>query len=356
MDISHWHYLHGQPAWKATFKQFPADFQVTEILGYDPLGEGEHIYLWVEKENLNTAFVAEQLAKFCKLPLRAISYAGRKDKYALTRQWFGVHKPGKIDYDWSQWQLEGVKVLKAIRHNKKLRTGVLKGNTFAITLREVELLAKPEIEKRLQQIKVSGVPNYFGEQRFGSSKYAPQGANLVLAQKMIEGEEIRNRNKRSMAISALRSWLFNEFIHARLTAGKFATPQQGDAMQLAGSHSFFIVEQVDETIQSRLKSGDIQITAPMWGKGELPSQFDVNVQEQALAGQHVQICQALESLGLEQERRAIHLAPQDMQWHWQDNDLVLNFSLPSGAFATSVLREVFELITSGDGDNENSAE
>ena len=341
MQIDHWLYQYPKLDISGQFKSTAADFQVTEILGYEPIGEGEHIYLWVRKTGLNTAYLAEQIAKFTQLPLRAVTYAGRKDKHAQTEQWFSVHLPGKAEFDWTQFDEPGAEVLKAIRHNKKLRTGVLKGNRFNITLRQ--LSSTSGIEERLQQIKQTGVPNYYGSQRFGNTQHDPRGGNLVLADKMIHGEIIRNRNKRSMAISALRSWFFNEMLNSRLQKGCLNQPLTGDVMQLAGSHSFFCAEQIDNSIKQRIQQRDIYLSAPLWGKGPLASQADALLFEQDLAKQHGVITQTLEDLGLKQERRAINLFPNELEWCLTDDTLNLNFTLPAGTFATSVLRELVDV-------------
>ena len=341
MQIDHW--LHQYPKLDilGQFKLSNEDFQVTEILGYEPIGEGEHIYLWVRKSGLNTAYLAEQIAKFTKLPLRAVTYAGRKDKHALTEQWFSVHLPGKGEFDWTKFNEPGAEVLKSIRHNKKLRTGVLKGNRFNITLRQ--LSSTSGINERLQQIKQDGVPNYYGSQRFGNTTHDPRGGNLVLAEKMINGEAIRNRNKRSMAISALRSWLFNEMLNSRLQNDCLNKPLNGDVMQLAGSNSFFCAQQIDSSIIQRLSQRDIYLSAPLWGKGQLASESDALQFEQNLAQQHRIIAKTLEDLGLQQERRAINLFPNDLEWSLADDTLNLTFSLPAGTFATSVLRELIDI-------------
>lgn len=341
MKIDHW--LHQYPKLNilGQFKSSAEDFQVTEILGYEPIGEGEHIYLWVRKTGLNTAYLAEQIAKFTRLPLRAVTYAGRKDKHAQTEQWFSVHLPGKGEFDWTQFNEPGAEILKSVRHNKKLKTGVLKGNRFNITLRQ--LSSSSGIDERLQHIKQSGVPNYYGSQRFGSTLHDPRGGNLVLADKMINGETIRNRNKRSMAISALRSWLFNEFLHTRLLNGCLNTPLSGDVMQLAGSNSFFCAQQIDNSIIERVQQRDIYLSAPLWGKGDLASQFDALQFEQDLVRQHLTTAQTLEDLGLNQERRAINLFPNELEWSWANDTLNLIFSLPAGTFATSLLRELLDV-------------
>jgi tRNA pseudouridine13 synthase len=341
MNIEHW--LHQYPKLNifGQFKSSNEDFQVTEILGYEPIGEGEHIYLWIQKTGLNTAYLAEQIAKFTQLPLRAVTYAGRKDKHAQTEQWFSVHLPGKGEFDWTQFKEPGAEVLRSIRHNKKLRTGVLKGNRFNITLRH--LSSTSGVDDRLQQIKQTGVPNYYGSQRFGNTLHDPRGGNLVLADKMINGETIRNRNKRSMAISALRSWLFNEFLHSRLLNGCLNKPLSGDVMQLAGSHSFFCAQDIDNSIIQRLEQQDIYLSAPLWGKGELASQSDALRFEHDLAQLHPSITQTLEDLGLNQERRAINLFPNELEWSWANDTLNLTFTLPAGTFATSLLRELIDV-------------
>ncbi|MBT0585387.1 tRNA pseudouridine(13) synthase TruD [Alteromonas sp. SM 2104] len=342
LDTQGWQYLHGKPSSTGTFKQQPQDFIVREQLGYAPSGEGEHIYVWLEKTNLNTAFVAEQLAKFCQIPLRNVTYAGRKDKLAVTEQWFGLHIPGNSEPDWQSFALEGARVLSSQRHTKKLRTGVLKGNAFDIRLRDVTLAE--DFAERLANVTAHGVPNYFAEQRFGV-KQTPDdtwqvGGNLALAEKMLAGETIRNRNKRSMAISALRSWVFNTVVSARVQASLAHQPLPGDAIQLSGSNSFFICDQVDEVLLKRLQERDILLTAPMLGKGELASKDQAFAWESAQLNGFEPARALLSELGLRQERRALLTTPQDLTWKVNGDDLELQFSLPSGCYATSVLREI----------------
>jgi tRNA pseudouridine13 synthase len=341
MQTQHWRFLMPEPSATGQLKTELQDFHVTEKLGYEPIGQGEHIYLWVRKAGLNTAFLAEEIAKFARVPLRDVTYAGRKDKYAITEQWFSVHKPGKAEFNWSELPVEGAEVLKAIRHDKKLRTGVLKGNRFNITVRNISNTQK--LSERLQTIMQQGVPNYYGAQRFGDSRYDKRGGNLVLAEKMIAGEEIRNRNKRSMAISALRAWLFNEFVSRRIADGLFSQPIDGDVMLLAGSASYFCAQEIDETIKQRLVSGDIQLSAPLWGQGQLASLVRAGEYEKNIANNYPTITATLVKLGLKQERRALRLLPNNMQWEINGDQLKVSFDLPAGAFATSVIRELVDI-------------
>ncbi len=344
LNTEHWRYASARPTCRAVFKQHPDDFIVEEQLGFTPTGEGEHQFIWVEKSNANTAFVAEQLAKFCQLPLRAVTYAGRKDKHALTRQWFGLHTPGKADIDFSHWNLAGVSILKQTRHNKKLRTGQAKANHFTICLREVTNPA--EVIDALEQCR-TGVPNYFGEQRFGVSTNAEgqlsKGGNLVLAERMLAGEPIRNRNKRNMVLSALRSWLFNEVVSARIEADSFHRILPGDALMLTGSNSFFICEQpTDEELQ-RYQQGDLSPTAPLWGKGDSITTAAAKNFELTVCAEHIAIKEFLASVGMEQERRPIKIWPRELEWHLEGDKLTVSFALPGGCFATSVLRECVDL-------------
>jgi tRNA pseudouridine13 synthase len=160
---------------------------------------------------------------------------------------------------------------------------------------------------------------------------------------MINGEAIRNRNKRSMAISALRSWLFNEVLHRRLLNGYHHNPLSGDVMQLAGSHSFFCAQQIDNSISERIKQRDIYLSAPLWGEGQLASESQALQFEQSFVKQHPSITQTLENLGLKQERRATNLFPNELEWSLTNDTLELSFALPAGTFATSILREVINV-------------
>lgn len=118
LNTQQWAYLYGQPETTGIIKQQPQDFIVREVLGFEPCGEGEHIFLWLRKSGLNSAFVAERLARFAGVHPRAVTFSGRKDKHAVTEQWFGVHLPGKRDPDWKEFSLPGAEILKAGRHNK----------------------------------------------------------------------------------------------------------------------------------------------------------------------------------------------------------------------------------------------
>jgi len=342
LNTQHWQYLNDKPVASGLLKQQVEDFKVTEELGYALSGEGEHIYIELEKTQLNTAFVAEQLASFCGLPLRQVTYAGRKDKYAVTRQWFGLHVPGKTEFNWDEFTLEGTRILQVQRHNKKLRTGQLKGNTFEITLRDV---SDPEaVINRLQQAAQQGVPNYYGSQRFGIQRITEsgevnRGGNLLMAERMLNGEVIKNRNKRSMALSALRSWLFNEMLSARIAEGRLQAILPGDVINLTGSNSIFVADEETLALTERLDRQDLSTTVPLWGKGDIGSAGEARTAELKTAASYPEVTSFLADQKLSMERRAAIIWPQRLECSQQGDTLIIRFFLPSGCFATTVLRE-----------------
>ena len=248
-DFDNLTYLHGKPQGQGILKANPEDFVVVEDLGFAPDGEGEHLLVRILKTDCNTRFVADALAKFLKIHAREVSFAGQKDKHAVTEQWLCARLPGKEMPDLSKFQLEGCQVLEYARHKRKLRLGALKGNQFTLILREIS--DRQEVETRLQAIAERGVPNYFGAQRFGIG-----GSNLQGALRWAEsGAPVRDRNKRSFWLSAARSALFNQQVGIRLKKPEFNQVVDGDALQLAGRGSWFVATpeeraQLQDTVQA----------------------------------------------------------------------------------------------------------
>jgi len=326
-------YLYGKPLSGATIRTLPEDFCVTEELGFEPEGEGEHVFLYIRKCGENTDWVARQLANFAQVSPRDVSFAGKKDRHAVTEQWFCVKFPMRRSLTWSLFGGDSIQVLKAVRHPRKLRLGTLKGNRFGLRLRNVT--NPDDLVKRLAMVR-QGVPNYFGEQRFGFDY-----GNLDKGLALIRGElKERQRHKKGLYISAVRSWLFNRLLSARLEQDLWQKLMPGDALMLNGSQSCFVTEDGESELE-RLLQADIHLTGPMWGKGEMMSCQQANEWELAQLADWTEIREGLEGLGLKQERRALRLMPGNLQAHAESDDTWwLEFDLPSGAFATSVLREV----------------
>lgn len=332
-DILDFSYLYGKPQVTGLLRSEMSDFKVFEQLPFKPCGEGEHLFIHIRKTGANTLFVARQLAKYFSVKEQLVSYAGLKDRFAVTEQWFGIHVPGKKDYDLSDLTIEGVEVLFYSRHNKKLKIGALSGNRFELTLRKVSDV--DELLRRWHTISAFGVPNYFGEQRFGID-----AGNIEKAQSLFSGTKVKDKKKRGIYLSAARSFIFNDMVSQRIKQQKFEQLVSGDVFMLAGTQSVFLADEIDESIVSRFKEKDIDLTAPMWGAGDLMTQGEAVLFEQAVADKHADFCLGLPRFGLKQERRRIRLnfTDSDIQ---ANNDLVtLSFFLPSGCYATTILREL----------------
>ena len=336
-----WPRVMPPPLTAATLRSIPEDFLVEELIPYIPSGAGEHLWVRVRKRGLNTEEVAKQLARLAGITRRDVGYAGMKDRHAVTVQWFSLYLPGRADPVWGPLP-EGIQILESIRHSRKLKIGALSGNRFVIVLRDCQGEHAVTL-RRIEEISVLGVPNYFGEQRFGHS-----GDNIAAARAMFSGNlRTRDRKLGGIYLSAARSFLFNEVLALRVSATSWNQALPGDALNLNGSRSYFVPEIIDETIQRRMSEGDVHPTGPLWGRGELPTQANVREMEVAVAAEHAELAHGLERAGLEQERRALRLFPKDLGVQWLDaQSLQLTFILPPGSYATVLLREVTVLGTS----------
>ncbi len=329
-------YVDGSPQLQGRLRTAPEDFQVREELDFTLDGAGEHAWLWVRKRGANTEWVAKRLAERAGVSAREVSYAGLKDRHAVTEQWFSVHLPGKVDPDWETDPHPDFTVLNAVRHSRKLRRGALSGNAFRITVRDLE--GDPaELAARLERIAADGVPNYFGEQRFGR-----EAGNLERAAAMLSGrEKVRDRHQRGLYLSAARSALFNAVLAQRVVEGNWNVALPGEVLMLAGSHSIFAAEEVDDTIRQRVAAFDVHPTGPLWGAGELRSSGPVRELEEATAATWPIFRDGLAAAGLTQERRALRLIVGDTKLEFPEaRTAVLDFRLPAGAYATTVLREL----------------
>jgi tRNA pseudouridine13 synthase len=297
----------------ATLKLLNEDFIVTEMPLQLPSGEGEHIWLDIEKNGANTAFVAQQLAEAASVQDKDVGYAGLKDRYAITRQWFSIYLPKGETPDLTLLQHPEFKVLSQSRHVKKLRPGDLQGNRFRIVLRDVTG-GRDAIEANLKAVASHGVPNYFGAQRFGF-----EGGNVEQGRAMLAREiRVRNPKKKGIYLSAVRSFVFNEVLALRVQQGLWGKTLPGDVMDEAG-----------------------RPTGPLWGRGRVITTDQAQALENAVAERHATLCGGMEYAGLDQERRALVASPADMSWEWpQANQLVLTFSLSAGTYATTVLNEI----------------
>lgn len=289
----------GEPLGVGVLKQSAEDFFVSELLGFPLDGQGEHVCLRIRKRGQNTAWVAQQLARFAGVRDFDVSYAGRKDRHAVTEQWFSVWLPGLAEPDWQALALDDVTILENQRHGKKLRRGCHSANRFRVILRDVKAgEADGDIPERLSRIASLGFPNYFGEQRFGHG-----GGNLERADALLSGRARADR-KKDLYLSAARSHLFNLELASRIADDTWLAE---DAYGwLPGVHrkppsSLFRAEGFDS-----------------WYEG-------------------------LERLGVKAMRRDLCARAEGLEWSLSGGALTLDFSLETGVFATSLLREVVDV-------------
>ena len=307
-SLPDWARAFGQPLFTAQIRSATADFVVEEELSVEFSGDGEHDWLRIEKTGANTQWVAHQLANFAGVPLRDVGYSGLKDRHAVTTQWFSVRREIKKPTNWGTLQLNDVRIIEHAVHNRKLKRGTHRGNAFRIAVRGPEVnAARDALVERMAAISDSGVPNYFGDQRFGRD-----GANVDLGRAVLDGQRLP-RAKRSIGISALRSFEFNEYLDARVRAGTWNRLSEGDVAILDGSNSVFDVDELTPDIEERCAEMDIHPS------GLLPG-FD--------------------AIRVEESRRALRMRIRDTSWHVEGDVLWLQFRLGRGSYATAMLREI----------------
>ena len=324
---------------KGKIRHKPEDFQVDEIMPFVPSGQGEHVWLHIRKTGENTDWLAAQLARIAAVPRKDVGYAGMKDRHAVTTQWFSVQMPGREAPDWQQSLPDSIQIIEEQRHDRKLKRGALQGNRFKLVIRDF-IGSEDELSKVVTRIREKGIPNYYGEQRFGHD-----GANIRKAEQWFKGEfKVKGRTKRSIYLSAARSWIFNHILSERVQQGSWNQAVEGDVFILNNSNSCFL-EPVDNDIIQRINSKDLHPSGALWGRGRLASQAAVLTLEEQVASRFETLCDGLERNGLKQERKALRLNVDDLDYtHTVDEAesvrVSLAFTLPAGAFATAVLAEI----------------
>ncbi len=301
------------------------DFVVDEIALPQPQADGEHLYVSIEKRGMNTRAVAADLARHFDVPELDVSFAGMKDRHAVTRQWFSIRTPRDLSDGTAG---EGWRVLAAHRAPRKLRRGDLAGNTFCIRI--VAVRGDTEtLQQRLALVARQGVPNYFGEQRFGHN-----GANIERARAWVcrRPRAPVNAFVRGLHLSTARALLFNAVLGLRVAEGTWRAVLDGEAVV------------------------DASPTGPLWGRGRPAATGAAAAAEARALEPHQPWLDPLEHLGLTQARRALVARPEGFRATLEADSLVLNFALPAGQFATAVLREFGDLCNAATGNTREAAE
>jgi len=326
----------GGAAGKGDIRTMAGDFFVEESLPFELAGEGEHLYLFIEKTGLNTADVVRLLSKAASLHPRNIGFAGMKDRHAVTRQWFSLYLPGKADPDFSPLP-ESLRVLRALRHNRKLRRGVVRANRFRILVRNL-VADHGLLESKLYAVAASGFPSYFGLQRFGRD-----GGNLESAIRVLERGKTRKASE-GIYLSAVRAMLFNEVLAERVRQHNWNRPIPGDVMQIAGSNSLFIADEHDKTLMPRHDQQLVGATGPLCGTdARIAPQEEALALENAALADYAWWIQGLVRCRVEASRRMLRAVASGFNFSLDGDRLELGFALDSGCFATSLLRELLEV-------------
>jgi tRNA pseudouridine13 synthase len=327
----------------------PEDFKVEEILGFEASGSGPHALLHVRKRDANTEWVARELARAARCKPFEVGFAGLKDRHAVTTQYFTVPRGTRGAGEFTAIRGEGFEVLSAQEHQRKLPRGALAGNRFEIVVRE--LRADPDaLTARLANIRAQGVPNYFGEQRFGRD-----AGNLAAvwqeAQRLAEGtmqRRGRGRDDRGFMLSAARSLVFNAILAERVRESTWNRLETGDVANLDGRGSVFAVNEVDAAMLARCAAQEIHPTAPLIGSGESLAQGRVRALEEAVTAGFPEAVAVVQAERLKAERRALRVPVRNFAADIAGDSLTLRFELPAGSFATTVLREIIDSRPAGE--------
>jgi tRNA pseudouridine13 synthase len=317
----------------------PEDFDVTEIPAYEPGGNGDHLYLWVEKRGLGAEFFVRQVAKRLGIPPGEVGTAGLKDRHAVTRQWVSV--PASAEPSLPALDGDGIRVLKTSRHTNKLKAGHLRGNRFAIRVRDIVPNAPELLPALIERIRALGLPNYYGPQRFGRD-----GETLAQGWAMLKGtgKPPRSPLLKRLALSAVQSDLFNDYLAERIQAGLLRTVLPGDVMAKWPFGGLFVADDV-ATEQRRLDAREIVPAGPIFGTKTFPARGTALEREQAIlaaADLTPELIRPHSKL-MPGTRRLVLVYLDDLTARVESGVACLEFTLPAGSYATVLLGEIMKV-------------
>ena len=333
-------YPYGAPEISGVIKSEVADFKVDETLGFEPSGEGEHLFLQIEKTGLSTHELIDQVAIDFNIKPRDVGYSGLKDKHAVTRQWLSLHLAGQMQ-SMKIPESSAYKILSQGWHTRKLKPGSHRSNCFEVLIREVDSF-DGTAQQQLDLIREKGMANYFGQQRFGRSDDNVSRALQVFA----NARKTRklSRTRKGIYLSALRSELFNQILSARIKNDIWNKPAEGDVFMLSGSQSIF-QEAITDEILERFSQFDISSTASLFGEGENRLKLQALQIEQTVFEENVEICDCLLRLKARLHRRPIRIQVKNLEVDYQSADKLINIKaeLPRGSYFTSLLNHFVDI-------------
>jgi tRNA pseudouridine13 synthase len=332
-------YPYGEALQTGVIKSQPEDFRVIENLGFEPCGEGEHLFLHIEKENLTTLDLIEQIAREFGVKPRDIGYSGLKDKLAVTQQWLSVHLPGQMN-SVEIPSSSHYKLLQHSWHNKKIRSGSHRSNSFEVMVRNVDQLSS-QTQQQIDDVKAFGMANYFGEQRFGARQDNVERAIHTFTNERRTRK--LSRTKRGLYISALRSFLFNQILSKRIEQNNWHQPLLGDVYMLSGSHSLFS-DDIDDNILDRFQQQDISSAASLYGVGSSMLAETALALETEVFNQYSEIVECLDVQKVKLQMRTTRVTVQafNVVHDPEAQSLKVSATLPSGCFFTTLLKHFID--------------
>ncbi|MFW2388807.1 MAG: tRNA pseudouridine(13) synthase TruD [Polyangiales bacterium] len=322
----------------AEFRSTPEDFEVEEVPVYAPSGSGEHIFALIEKRGLTTKDAVRLLCEHVDADPRSAGWAGLKDRHAVTRQWISIW--GASPDALLQAEVEGIRVLEAVPHTQKLRTGHLRANRFRIRLREVDPARIDDLRSLLSDIQERGLPNYYGEQRFGRD-----GDNARRALTWVVGDARAPRSPfhRKLQMSAVQSEIFNRCVAERVQSSTLGKIFPGDLVKKHESGGLFVAPDVEDT-QARADAWEISPTGPMFGTKMRWPEGEARDREEALLEQSGLTLEALAKWKrlAPGTRRFVRVPVPELDLTVSDSTVELDFTLPAGSYATILVREILK--------------
>lgn len=322
----------------------PEDFEVEEIPAYEPSGQGDFLYLWVEKRGMGADYFTRQVARRLGLAPGDVGSAGLKDRHAVTRQMLSV--PARAEARLGELEGDGIRLLRVSRHSNKLRPGHLRGNRFRVLIRQPSPDAVTFLPALVEALRRGGMPNFYGPQRFGRGGDTLRlGLELVTASKN-QPRSIPRRLSlflRKLALSAVQSALFNHYLAERMRDGLLHRVLVGDVMLKRPFGGLFVVTDVAAE-QIRFDARETVHSGPVFGRKMFPAAGDAARREQATRADAGLTPDAFAGFGklLLGTRRANLVFPDDLAWAAEPQGVRLTFTLPAGSYATVLLREVMK--------------